>query len=64
MNFEETPIQQELREFTRRFAQKELAPIVEEDELCCPSRKLISVIFGSCFVRGLINKISPHELES
>ena len=32
MNFEETQIQKELRELTRRFAQKELMPIVEKDE--------------------------------
>jgi alkylation response protein AidB-like acyl-CoA dehydrogenase len=32
MNFEETQIQQELRDLTRRFAQKELAPLVEKDE--------------------------------
>jgi alkylation response protein AidB-like acyl-CoA dehydrogenase len=32
MNFEDTAIQKELRELTRKFAQKELAPIVEEDE--------------------------------
>ena len=32
MDFQETPIQTELRELTRRFAQKELAPIVDEDE--------------------------------
>ncbi|MGK5083365.1 acyl-CoA dehydrogenase family protein [Bdellovibrionota bacterium FG-1] len=32
MNFDETPIQKELRELTRRFAQKELVPIVEQDE--------------------------------
>jgi alkylation response protein AidB-like acyl-CoA dehydrogenase len=32
MDFQETPIQAELRELARRFAQKELAPIVEEDE--------------------------------
>lgn len=32
MNFQETPIQTELRELARRFAQKELAPLIEEDE--------------------------------
>jgi alkylation response protein AidB-like acyl-CoA dehydrogenase len=32
MDFQETPIQAELRELARRFAQKELASIVEEDE--------------------------------
>jgi butyryl-CoA dehydrogenase len=32
MDFQETPIQTELRELTRRFAQKELAPIIEADE--------------------------------
>jgi glutaryl-CoA dehydrogenase (non-decarboxylating) len=32
MNFQETPIQTELRELARRFAQKELAPFIEEDE--------------------------------
>lgn len=32
MNFEETPIQHELRELTRRFCQKELWPIIEQDE--------------------------------
>lgn len=32
MNFEETPIQTELRQLTRRFAEKELAPLVEADE--------------------------------
>jgi butyryl-CoA dehydrogenase len=32
MHFEESAVQKELRELTRRFAQKELAPIVEEDE--------------------------------
>jgi alkylation response protein AidB-like acyl-CoA dehydrogenase len=32
MNFDETPIQKELRDLTRRFAQKELVPLIEEDE--------------------------------
>ncbi|MGK5090232.1 acyl-CoA dehydrogenase family protein, partial [Bdellovibrionota bacterium FG-2] len=32
MHFEETAIQTELRELTRKFAQKELAPLIEEDE--------------------------------
>jgi alkylation response protein AidB-like acyl-CoA dehydrogenase len=32
MDFQETQIQQELRTLTRRFAQKELLPIIEEDE--------------------------------
>lgn len=32
MNFEQTPIQQEIRELARRFATKELAPIIEDDE--------------------------------
>lgn len=32
MNFEETPIQRELSALTRKFVQKELLPIVEEDE--------------------------------
>jgi alkylation response protein AidB-like acyl-CoA dehydrogenase len=32
MHFEETPVQKELRELTRRFAQKEIAPLVEKDE--------------------------------
>lgn len=32
MNFEETPVQQELRALTRKFAQKDLTPLVEEDE--------------------------------
>jgi acyl-CoA dehydrogenase len=32
MNFEESAVQKELRDLTRRFAQKELAPIIEEDE--------------------------------
>lgn len=32
MNFQESPIQIELRELTRKFAQKELAPIIERDE--------------------------------
>ncbi|MGZ3698138.1 MAG: acyl-CoA dehydrogenase family protein [Bdellovibrionota bacterium] len=32
MNFEETTVQKELRELTRRFAQKELTPLVEQDE--------------------------------
>ncbi len=32
MHFEETPIQNELRELTRKFAEKELRPIIEEDE--------------------------------
>jgi acyl-CoA dehydrogenase len=32
MNFEETPIQTELRKLTRQFAQKELLPLIEEDE--------------------------------
>jgi alkylation response protein AidB-like acyl-CoA dehydrogenase len=32
MNFEETPVQKQLRELTRKFAQKELLPLVEEDE--------------------------------
>ncbi len=32
MNFQETPVQTELRSLTRRFVQKELIPIVEEDE--------------------------------
>jgi len=32
MDFQETPIQSELRELTRRFARKEIAPIIEQDE--------------------------------
>ena len=32
MNFEETAVQKEIRELARKFAQKELAPIIEEDE--------------------------------
>jgi butyryl-CoA dehydrogenase len=32
MNFEETEVQKELRNLTRKFVQKELAPLVEEDE--------------------------------
>ena len=32
MNFEESPIQSELRNLTRKFAQKELLPIIEADE--------------------------------
>ncbi|MBI3534110.1 MAG: acyl-CoA dehydrogenase family protein [Deltaproteobacteria bacterium] len=32
MNFEETPIQKDLRELTKRFAEKELAPIIATDE--------------------------------
>jgi alkylation response protein AidB-like acyl-CoA dehydrogenase len=32
MNFAETSVQQELRTLARRFAQKELAPLIEEDE--------------------------------
>src|SRR4051794_13343841 len=32
MNFQESDVQRELRELTRRFAQKELAPLVEEDD--------------------------------
>ncbi len=32
MHFDETATQKELRELTRKFAQKELAPLVEEDE--------------------------------
>lgn len=32
MDFRESPIQKELRELTRKFAQKELWPIIEEDE--------------------------------
>lgn len=32
MNFEESSIQKEIRELARRFAQKELAPIIEHDE--------------------------------
>lgn len=32
MNFEESAVQTELRELTRKFAQKELIPIVEKDE--------------------------------
>src|SRR4051812_2719671 len=31
-DFEETPVQAELRDLTRKFAQKELKPIVEQDE--------------------------------
>ena len=32
MNFAETPVQTDLRALARKFAQKELAPIVEQDE--------------------------------
>ena len=32
MDFQQTPVQMELRELARRFVQKELAPIVEADE--------------------------------
>jgi acyl-CoA dehydrogenase len=32
MHFEETPVQKELRDLTRKFAQKELIPLIEEDE--------------------------------
>jgi alkylation response protein AidB-like acyl-CoA dehydrogenase len=32
MHFEESPVQKELRELTRKFARKELAPLVEQDE--------------------------------
>lgn len=32
MNFQESPIQKELRDLARRFVQKEILPIVEEDE--------------------------------
>lgn len=32
MNFEESPIQKELKDLARRFVQKELLPIVEQDE--------------------------------
>jgi alkylation response protein AidB-like acyl-CoA dehydrogenase len=32
VNFEATPIQQELKELTRKFVQKELWPLVEQDE--------------------------------
>lgn len=32
MNFEETPIQTEIRELARKFATKNLAPTIEEDE--------------------------------
>lgn len=32
MNFEETQIQKELRELAKRFAQKEMLPLLEEDE--------------------------------
>src|SRR3712207_2621340 len=32
MNFEPTAMQQEIRKLARQFAEKELAPIVEEDE--------------------------------
>ncbi len=32
MNFEETAIQAELRQLTRKFAQNELLPLIEEDE--------------------------------
>jgi alkylation response protein AidB-like acyl-CoA dehydrogenase len=32
MNFEETPVQTELRALTRKFVQKELAPLIEQDE--------------------------------
>ena len=32
MDFQESQIQTELRELTRKFAQKELAPIIEKDE--------------------------------
>lgn len=32
MDFRESPIQTELRELTRKFAQKELGPIIESDE--------------------------------
>jgi alkylation response protein AidB-like acyl-CoA dehydrogenase len=32
MDFQESPIQSELRDLTRKFALKELAPIIEEDE--------------------------------
>jgi butyryl-CoA dehydrogenase len=32
MDFKESPVQQELRDLTRRFAQKELVPLIEEDE--------------------------------
>ena len=32
MQFEETPIQKELRELTRKFAEKNITPIIEQDE--------------------------------
>ena len=32
MHFEQTPIQTELRDLARKFAQKELLPLIEDDE--------------------------------
>ncbi len=32
MNFNETPIQNELRDLTRKFLEKELSPLIEDDE--------------------------------
>jgi alkylation response protein AidB-like acyl-CoA dehydrogenase len=53
MNFQETQIQQELRELTRRFARKTLAPLVEEDDRSEKFRPEIIAALGELGLTGV-----------
>ena len=53
MNFEETAVQKELRELTRRFAEKELAPLVEADEKAETFRSEIIRKLGQLGLTGI-----------
>jgi acyl-CoA dehydrogenase len=56
--FQETEVQQELRELTRRFAQKEIAPLVEEDD---PAERFRPELIAQLGELGLTGVPVPEE---
>ena len=53
MHFEETSIQKELRALTRKFAQKELAPLIEDDEHAEKFRPELILKLGELGLTGI-----------
>ena len=53
MNFEATQVQQELRDLTRKFAQKEILPLVEKDEESETFRPEIIAKLGELGLTGI-----------
>src|SRR5437870_4209062 len=53
MDFQETAVQSEIRELTRKFVRKELAPLVEEDERAERFRPEIIAGLGALGLTGI-----------